>query len=94
MAIISTKKRTKAQNKAAYKQTLPAIRAKARRRLAAEAKNPPKDKPVFSLDDLSPELKAKMGLTDVNTSEDDSAPTLDDADLPWVIYDPSTIQDL
>lgn len=78
--IITTKKRTKRQNKAAYKETLPAIRAKARRRLKQLEANPQPAK-SFSLDDLSPELKEKLGLNDLNNPE--PVPSSEPTDIPW-----------
>lgn len=66
--IISTKKRTKRQNKAAYKQSLPAIRARARKRLRQQ-ETIPKPKVEYNLTDLSPELIEKMGLNKEPVSE-------------------------
>lgn len=76
--IITTKKRTKKQNRDQYKQSLPAIRAKARRRLKQMEANPQPAK-SFSLDDLSPELREKLGLNNLNSSSDnvDSDSTID-----------------
>ena len=80
--IITTKKRTKKQNRDQYKQSLPAIRAKARRRLKQMEANPQPAK-SFSLDDLSPELKAKLGLDVIDTDTTDQIPPSTNADLPW-----------
>lgn len=80
--IITTKKRTKKQNRDQYKQSLPAIRAKARRRLKQMEANPQPAK-SFSLDDLSPELKAKLGLDVIDTNTTEPVPPLTDVDLHW-----------
>lgn len=80
--IINTKKRSKKQNRDAYKQSLPAIRAKARRRLK-QMEDKPQPAKSFSIEDLSPELRAKLGLDAIDTNTTEPVPPSTDADLPW-----------
>lgn len=61
MAVINRRKRSKKQNREAYQQSIPAIRARAKRRLKEMEDNPQPLK-EYSLADLSPETLAKMGI--------------------------------
>ena len=82
--IINPKKKPSKTREQRNQDWLSKVTLRIAKRKAKEAtRKRPKAKVEYSVDDLSPELKAKLGLDVIDTDTTDQVPPSTNADLPW-----------
>ena len=82
--IINPKKKPAKSREQRNREWLSKVTLRIEKRKAKEAtRKRPKAKVEYSVDDLSPELRAKLGLDTIDTNTPEQIPPSTDADLPW-----------
>lgn len=82
--IINPKKKPAKSREQRNQEWLSKVTLRIEKRKAKEAtRKRPKAKVEYSVDDLSPELRAKLGLDAIDTNTTEPIPSPTDVDTPW-----------